>query len=48
MKPSESEETPFYGLLEVNKAKLNVDTPYGKWNFGVIELVIKTKNIRRF
>lgn len=35
MKPSESEETPFYGLLEVEKAKLNVDTPYGKWNFGV-------------
>lgn len=36
MKPSESEETPFYGLLELEAAKLNVDTPYGKWNFGVV------------
>lgn len=35
MKSSESEETPFYGLLEVQKGKLKVDTPYGNWDFGV-------------
>lgn len=35
MKESESTETPFYGLLEVNKGKLNVETNVGKWKFDV-------------
>lgn len=35
MKESESTETPFYGLLEVNKGKLKVETNVGKWNFDV-------------
>jgi len=39
MKPSESSESPFYGQLEVQKGKLNVDTPYGSWKLGVDGLV---------
>lgn len=35
MKPSKEGESPFYGLLEVQKGKLNIETPYGKWNMGV-------------
>ena len=35
LKPSDSEETPFYGLLEINKGLLHVQTPQGQWEFPV-------------
>lgn len=35
LKPSDSEETPFYGLLEINDGSVITDTPYGKWDFGL-------------
>lgn len=35
LKPSQSSETPFYGLLTLQQATLLVDTPYGKWDFGL-------------
>ena len=35
LKPSDSEETPFYGLLEINKGQLHVAMPQGSWDFGV-------------
>lgn len=35
LKPSDSEETPFYGLLEVQEGLLSVATPYGSWSYGV-------------
>lgn len=35
LKPSDSEQTPFYGLLEVKNGLLHVAAPYGKWNFTV-------------
>ena len=35
LKPSDSEETPFYGLLEVQNGMLSVATPYGSWSYGV-------------
>lgn len=35
LKPSDSEETPFYGLLEISGGSLQVTTPEGQWDFGV-------------
>lgn len=35
LKPSDSEEVPFYGLLQVAGGKLHVTMPQGKWDFGV-------------
>lgn len=35
LKPSDSEETPFYGLLEITGGSLRVATPEGQWDFGV-------------
>lgn len=35
LKPSESSETPFYGLLEIKGGQLEVVAPYGKWSFGI-------------
>lgn len=34
LKPSDSEETPFYGVLEIRQGTIITDTPYGKWEFG--------------
>lgn len=33
LKPSDSKETPFYGLLEVTDANLQITMPEGHWNF---------------
>lgn len=33
LKPSDSKETPFYGLLEVTDANLKITMPEGHWNF---------------
>lgn len=35
LKASDSEETPFYGLLEINDGKLDVEMPQGEWEFTV-------------
>lgn len=35
LKPSQSEETPFYGLLQAEEGVLQVVTPYGNWDFSV-------------
>lgn len=35
MKPSKSEENPFYGVVNIENAKLKVETPYGEWKFDV-------------
>ena len=35
LKPSDSDETPFYGLAFVKNGLLHVSTPQGKWDFGV-------------
>lgn len=35
LKPSDSDKTPFYGLLEVKNGLLEVTTPYGSWDFAV-------------
>ena len=35
LKPSDSDETPFYGLLQVKEGTLKVNTPFGHWNYGV-------------
>ena len=35
LKPSDSEKTPFYGTLAVDKGELVVTMPQGKWQFGV-------------
>ncbi|MCH4158405.1 MAG: hypothetical protein LKF34_07430, partial [Acidaminococcaceae bacterium] len=35
LKPSQSEKTPFYGTINVRKGLLYVQTPEGKWDFGV-------------
>ena len=35
LKPSQSEESPFYGQVEVEKGKAYVTTPYGSWDFGL-------------
>ncbi len=35
MKPSDSEETPFFGLLEIKGGYLEVATPYGRWGYQV-------------
>ncbi len=35
MKESDSDETPFYGLLEIENGYLEVATPYGRWGYGV-------------
>ena len=35
LKPSDSTETPFYGLLEVKDGQLEVAALYGKWSFGI-------------
>lgn len=35
LKPSDSTETPFYGLLDIQNAELILGMPQGKWHFGV-------------
>lgn len=35
LKPSDSDETPFYGLLEVTDGTLEITMPEGQWDFGV-------------
>lgn len=35
LKPSDSDETPFYGLLKIKNGLLTVTMPEGKWEFGV-------------
>ncbi len=35
IKPSESDETPFYGLLEIIQGTVLTETPYGNWQFGL-------------
>ena len=35
LKPSDSDETPFYGLLKLKNGNLEVEMPQGKWSFGV-------------
>lgn len=35
LKPSESDETPFYGLLKLKGGSLEVTMPQGQWRFGV-------------
>lgn len=35
LKPSQSEKTPFYGAIKVQKGLLYVRTPEGQWDFGV-------------
>lgn len=35
LKPSDSDETPFYGLLEISNGLLHVSMPQGKWDFPV-------------
>lgn len=35
LKPSQSKETPFYGLLQAEGCALKVATPYGSWDFTV-------------
>lgn len=35
LKPSDSDETPFYGLLEITNGQLHVSMPQGKWDFSV-------------
>ena len=35
LKPSQSDKTPFYGTVDVRKGLLYVQTPEGKWDFGV-------------
>lgn len=35
LKPSGSEETPFYGLLEIRQGRLYLDMPCGSWEFGL-------------
>ena len=35
LKPSDSSETPFYGLLEISNGQLHVSMPQGKWDFPV-------------
>ena len=39
MKPSDSEDTPFYGVLKAEGASLEVVTPEGSWEFGVEAMV---------
>lgn len=35
LKPSQSQKTPFYGKVNVEKGNLIVETPEGKWQYGV-------------
>ncbi len=35
LKPSDSDETPFYGTLTLTDAQLVVQMPQGQWSFGV-------------
>lgn len=35
LKPSDSDETPFYGTLALTDAQLVVQMPQGQWSFGV-------------
>lgn len=35
LKPSDSDKTPFYGLLEVSDGSLQIKMPQGTWNFAV-------------
>ncbi|MDY4919613.1 MAG: translocation/assembly module TamB domain-containing protein [Phascolarctobacterium sp.] len=35
LKPSDSDETPFYGLLGITEGKLHVSMPQGKWEIPV-------------
>lgn len=36
LKPSDSTETPFYGLLEVDEGLLHVEMPGGKWDLPIV------------
>lgn len=35
LKPSDSDETPFYGLLEISNGQLHVKMPQGQWDIPV-------------
>ena len=35
LKPSDSDETPFYGLLEISDGQLHVQMPQGRWDIPV-------------
>ncbi len=35
LKPSDSEETPFYGTLAISDGQLHIDMPQGKWDINV-------------
>ena len=35
LKPSDSDETPFYGLLEISQGSVAVITPQGQWELGI-------------
>lgn len=35
LKPSDSEETPFYGTLEISDGQLHIAMPQGKWDVNV-------------
>lgn len=35
LKPSDSDETPFYGFIDLQDGVVNVATPHGAWQFGV-------------
>lgn len=35
LKESDSEVTPFYGLLQIENGELAVKTPYGAWDFAI-------------
>lgn len=39
LKPSDSDETPFYGQAQITNGKLHVAMPQGKWDFGVEGIV---------
>lgn len=39
LKPSDSEETPFYGQAKITNGKLHVTMPQGKWDFSVDGIV---------
>ena len=35
LKPSDSDETPFYGILDIANGHIVTKTPYGEWDFGL-------------
>ena len=35
LKTSDSDETPFYGILDIANGHIVTKTPYGEWDFGL-------------